>query len=301
MAVGVSFKDLEVDGRLDLPRKTSTPSSYTTGTAYFDTASRSLRIYDGSEWGSVVFAPIGTQNNPAASATELLSAGITTSGNYWLDLPIVGVTEVYCDLTTDGGGWMMLGYAGSTSGVGNSNHMLYHTIGTIATTRSYDQTSFSRFDVARQMSGAGTTSEIMWRVTNNSNNIMLHECGEMWNRFPGGSSASNMNMDNGGSGYGIVNMKMSNSGTGGIVTKSNSRYESGPSYPGIAWNSPYANNTDGAGSWTNYMNRRTLIYWETNGPESQGQWFHADPMNLNTARGPTYGQSRKDIEIYWRL
>ena len=204
-------------------------------------------------------------------------------------------------MSTDGGGWMMLGYAGSTSGVGDSNHIMFNTIGTLATNRVYSQTAFSRFDYARSWSGASSSSQVMWRRTNDSNVILIHSLDEMWNRLPGGSSASNRNMTGSGSGFPISYMKMSNSGPLNLQTKTNGRYESGPSYPGIAWNSSYDDNRDGVGSISTFLVRRSLIYWETNGPQSNGQWFHADPLQMGPSRGPTFGQGKLDIEVYFRL
>ena len=45
----------------------------------------------------------------ATSAASLVAQGITTDGVYWIDLPTVGPTQVYCILNPayDGGGWMM--------------------------------------------------------------------------------------------------------------------------------------------------------------------------------------------------
>jgi hypothetical protein len=204
-------------------------------------------------------------------------------------------------MSTDGGGWMMFAYAGSTSGVGDSNHMIYNTIGSLATTRSYDQTSFSRFDIARAISGASSSSQLMWRRTNESNKILIHSADEMWNRMPGGSSAGNRDMNGSGSGYAISTMKMSRTGVGGIVTKTNGRYENGPGYPGIAWNSSYNDNNDNVGSFDSYLNRRQIAYWETNGPQSQGQWFHGTVLSLGDGSGPMGSQNRKDVEIYFKV
>jgi hypothetical protein len=45
----------------------------------------------------------------AASAADLILAGKTADGIYWINLPTVGPTQVYCILNTafDGGGWML--------------------------------------------------------------------------------------------------------------------------------------------------------------------------------------------------
>lgn len=50
-----------------------------------------------------------TSATAAPSATFLASQGVTTNGTYWITLPTVGATQVYCilDRAVDGGGWMM--------------------------------------------------------------------------------------------------------------------------------------------------------------------------------------------------
>ena len=103
-------------------------------------------------------------------------------------------------------------------------------------------------------------------------------------------------------------MKMSQSGDSGIVTKSRGggatnpteRFETGPGYPGIAWNSSYNNNQDNVGSFTTYINRRGLVYWETNGPESQGQWFHGTVLAMGPSGGPYGSRNNRDVEVYYK-
>jgi hypothetical protein len=61
--------------------------------------SRYFRDGDGSSVG-----------NAAPSASYLVSLGITTNGYYYINLPTVGPTLIYCilDPAVDGGGWMVL-------------------------------------------------------------------------------------------------------------------------------------------------------------------------------------------------
>jgi len=236
----------------------------------------------------------------SAAAIKALT-GTTTDGVYWINIPTVGPIQLYCDMSTDGGGWMMLGYAGSTSAVGDTSHIMFNQIGNVATTRASNQPSFSRFDLAKLFAGASASSQVMWRRTTDSNVIMIHSMDEMWNRIPGGTLPGNRSLVGSGAGFPITTFKLSNSGPGGIVTKTNGRYESGPAYPGIAWNSTYDNNADSVGSFTTFLNRRSLIYWETNGPQTNNQWFHADPLQMGPSRGATFGTTKKDIEVYFKI
>jgi hypothetical protein len=278
------------------------PSNPSEGDFYYDTTSQRINVYNGTAWFVFKgFRDGSSSGNAAYHASELKENGIQKSGIYWINLPNSGPTQVYCDMETDGGGWMLLGFAGSTSGVGNSNHMIFHQIGTLGKQLRYDNTSYSRFDYAYSMNDSTISSQLMWRRVNEDNKILIHSLDEMRNRLPGAPNAGNMGMDNSGSGYPITTMKMSDSGPAGLENKTNGRYETGPSYPGIAWNSTYGNNTDDVGSFTTYLNRRQIVYWETSGPESQSQWFHGSVLSLGAGSTATSSQSRRDVGIYFRV
>jgi hypothetical protein len=86
--------------------------------------SNKLQSSDGTVWEDVNYIPpIGTESNPASSAQAILDAGDSTGdGIYYIDLPNVGVTQVYCDMTTYGGGWMFAMRIDSTLGTGTVRH-----------------------------------------------------------------------------------------------------------------------------------------------------------------------------------
>lgn len=65
--------------------------------------------------GKCVIPPGSTPDGALPTCKDLLAAGVKTSGLYWIDPDGVGKGEagkqVWCDMTTDGGGWTVLAYA----------------------------------------------------------------------------------------------------------------------------------------------------------------------------------------------
>ncbi len=83
-----------------------------TGRMYFDMPRSTLMTCNGRRWSTLGYEPSGTRANPGASCQDVLDAGSSHGdGLYWID-PNGGdpgdALQVFCDMTEDGGGWMLV-------------------------------------------------------------------------------------------------------------------------------------------------------------------------------------------------
>lgn len=66
--------------------------------------------------------PKGTFANPGVSAQDILSSGQTVSDWYYIKTSTMSTPlQVYCNMTDNGGGWMLVGYHPSSSTSNNGN------------------------------------------------------------------------------------------------------------------------------------------------------------------------------------
>jgi len=99
-------------GFLRLPVGTTAqrPSSPTAGMARYNTDYGAIEYYNGTTWASDYLLDGSSAAKAAPSASYIKSVtGTTTDGLYWINLPTVGATQLYCDMNTAGGGWIHCG------------------------------------------------------------------------------------------------------------------------------------------------------------------------------------------------
>jgi len=116
------------NSRVRLPSGSSNPSSPSTGDAYLNSSTKELRIYTGTEWGYVVFAALGSQQNPYASIAAAQSNGQAT-GLAWFKNSNGDAQQLYYDSAD--GGWILVASNDQRSSVlptGTSRNSLSYTL-----------------------------------------------------------------------------------------------------------------------------------------------------------------------------
>lgn len=94
---------------------------------------------------------LGSLENPVASAAELVSAGLTSDGVYYINVPTVGVKATYCALSPSfagGGGWMLAWKAtrGTTFPYSSNYWTTTNTLNPTDTTRNDADAKFDIFN-----------------------------------------------------------------------------------------------------------------------------------------------------------
>jgi hypothetical protein len=94
------------------------PGSPVAGMTRYNTASSTIEYYNGSAWVGLGLQDGSSESTAAPSAAYIQTVtGTTTSGTYWIKNSSMSVAvQVYCDMSYDDGGYMLLayGYVGST-------------------------------------------------------------------------------------------------------------------------------------------------------------------------------------------
>ncbi|MSQ85077.1 MAG: hypothetical protein EXR77_19750 [Myxococcales bacterium] len=241
---------------------------------------------------------LGQQTNPAQSCKQLLTvAPASKDGEYWLDPDGLGNAVPFkglCDMTTDGGGWSLVGYAGTIKGtkeatVGKLFAPLFDDFGTYSSAAPVSKAAFSRLDLFVPL--LAPTLQFMARRTGAPNRILIWPVADvsMWRQ------KKTLPL--------VTYLRMSKDGKTFFDRKNNLTVfddKPMPAYTGYNWNTPKDENCDNCGrSFDTALNHRSLLYWETGDSGSAGtQWFHGSPMTLEDSTSPV--NSVQDIEFWLR-
>ena len=131
----------------------------------------------------------------APSATFIKETfGFNTNGSYWIDLPTVGPTLLYCimDNAVDGGGWMMIMKAtrGTTFNYGASYWTSINTLNSTDTTRNDGDAKFNSMNYL-------AAKDIMasWPDLSTGGDLSVSGFGTIWieNNYNGGTRTTPVN------------------------------------------------------------------------------------------------------------
>jgi hypothetical protein len=142
-----------VNGGLRLPTYTnSNRPAGQVGLLIFNSEKEVVQLWTGSAWidvGTSAKLDGSTSDRAATSATAILQLNPSSpNGYYWIKpLPSSTPKYVYCDMTTDGGGWMLLINARANNGgqYYNNNEYNLSTVNNVNRVVEYNKSTTSMF------------------------------------------------------------------------------------------------------------------------------------------------------------
>jgi hypothetical protein len=113
--------NLTVSGGIKLGDDNRSASTAGAGALKWNVATNTLQNSTGSIWENVSMSPLGSELNPASSALAIIIAGASTgNGSYWIKPVGSNITkEVWCDMTNNGGGWMLMSFTAAEADTDN--------------------------------------------------------------------------------------------------------------------------------------------------------------------------------------
>jgi hypothetical protein len=198
-------------------------------------------------------------------------------------------------MTTDGGGWSLVAYAGKISGtkqqtVGKAEHWpLFSDWGNYDANSPSTGKAFSRLDLFEPLMAPDV--QFMARRSSVPQKILIWPVADVasWRTkrvLPA-----------------VAYLRMSKDGKTFFDRANNlSVFEQKPmpSYTGYNWNTDAGENCDNCGrSFETGLNHRSLLYWEIGDSDYRAnQWWHASPMTLEDSKSPD--NDVQDVEIWLR-
>jgi hypothetical protein len=119
------------------------PASPTKGMMRYNTDLNVPEHYNGTSWTTLGALDGSTSSQAAPSALYLKNtAGLSTSGVYWIKTSNMSqAVQVYCDLSYDGGGYMLLAYGYVATASDSSSNKAIPNLNHDGTAWSYSPTS----------------------------------------------------------------------------------------------------------------------------------------------------------------